>query len=156
MRRSWRSTGRTGMRELSPWAKRSNGREAHRAFYASYMRSPAWWQRRHRWVEEESVLLQSGQSINCAGCGEPWRLSRDDLHHVSYDRLGAEHHDDLWPMCRHCHTALHDLLASTPSWRKLSRELANQLALGVLLDIRDGYSARPVPKGAAAALGEFL
>lgn len=144
------------MRELSPWAARSNGREQHRERYAAYMKSPDWWRRRHQWAEEELRLASSPDGIKCFGCSRLWRLSQDDLHHVTYDRLGHEDHEDLWPLCRGCHTLLHDLLASTGSWRKLSRRLGNQLAIGVLRDTIDGLTAAPLPRGAAAALGDYL
>ena len=54
------------------------------------------------------------------------------MHHASYDRLGNEAHEDLWPLCRPCHTNLHDVLDSTKSWRKLSRLVANTHALSIV------------------------
>lgn len=117
------------MRELEPWAQRSNGREAHRAFYAAYIHSSAWFQRRTRWVEDERELLLEGQQIACVGCSKEWALKRDDLHHVSYERLGNEAHEDLWPMCRSCHSWIHELLRSSRSWRRLALSHGSVLAL---------------------------
>ncbi|MFF8819121.1 HNH endonuclease [Leucobacter sp. NPDC015123] len=57
--------------------------------------------------------MPAGGTIVCLGCGKPWKLKQDDLHHITYDRLGAEEHEDLWPLCRGCHTLIHDLLTST-------------------------------------------
>lgn len=143
------------MRELSPWAVRSNGREAHRQRYAGYMRSPAWYRRRYQWAEEEAGLLPAGGTIVCLGCGKPWKLKQDDLHHITYDRLGAEEHEDLWPLCRGCHTLIHDLLASTKTWRKLPRMQANHVALEYVRDEREGKLSSPLPRG-SSALRDYL
>ena len=116
------------MRELSPWARKSQGRDAHRAVYAGYIVSPKWFARRARWEKDE--LARTAGPVTCVGgCGRPWRLNADDLHHCSYDRLGDEYHEDLWPMCRSCHTELHQVLDSSKSWRKLNRASANRQAL---------------------------
>ncbi|MBL3685670.1 hypothetical protein D3248_01690 [Leucobacter zeae] len=128
------------MRELSPWAIRSRGREDHRARYARYIASRAWFARREQWVSDERARTCS-QMVRCwGGCGNDWRLERDDMHHVSYVRLGDEAHEDLWPLCRGCHDALHQLMDSTRSWRKLHRELANEQAIAI---VRARFSAAP-------------
>ena len=120
------------MRELSPWARKSRGRDAHRARYATYMASPAWFRRRDEWAREEAARLAPAP-IRCrGGCGREWSPERDDLHHCDYDRLGDETHEDLWGMCRTCHTQLHDLLDSSKSWRKLPRRTANLHAIAIL------------------------
>lgn len=120
------------MRELRPGAIRSNSRKEHREFYARYMASPKWFARRERWALEEQ--RRSGKpGIRCrGGCGTVWGLNRGDLHHRSYEHLGNETHEDLWPLCRPCHTQLHQVLGSTRSWRKLPRQLANEQALAVV------------------------
>lgn len=142
------------MRELKPGAIRSRGREAWREFYASYIKSPAWWQRRHRWLEEE-LELERPRPLQClGGCGKDWKLTRDDLHHCSYDRLGNEAHDDLWPLCRTCHSLLHELLDSTRSWRKLPYTLANQHALAVVQDRRSPTTSPA--QNRVASLRDFL
>lgn len=130
------------VRTLNAWATRSRGRDAWRAYYATYITSPEWYARRHKWAIEEA-RRRAGQPIMCAaGCGKAWEVKRDDLHHCDYDRLGDEHHEDLWPMCRACHDALHDLLESTKSWRKLPRRMAGTAALAVLIQHHGGSPNR--------------
>lgn len=134
---------------------RSNGREAHRQRYASYMRSPAWYQRRHQWAADEANLLPEGAGILCLGCNESWTLRQDDLHHVTYDRLGAEDHEDLWPLCRTCHTLLHDQLVASRTWKKLPRTQGNHLALAQVRRERVGrVAAKLSPR--ASTLWEYL
>lgn len=121
------------MRELSPWARKSQGRDQHRARYATYITSAAWYRRRDEWARAEAARVAPAP-IRCrGGCGSIWTPDRDDLHHCSYDRLGDEAHEDLWPMCRDCHSRLHDLLDSSRSWRRIEREQANRLALEILV-----------------------
>lgn len=120
------------MRDLSPWAVRSRGRDQHRAKYAEYISSAAWFQRRNTWAEEEATQQGSGRIVCVGGCGKRWDARRDDLHHCTYERLGNEAHRDLWPMCRDCHTKLHDLMVSTRSWRKLPKRQANVQGLEVI------------------------
>jgi 5-methylcytosine-specific restriction endonuclease McrA len=139
------------MRELSPWATRSQRRDAHRARYAAYITSPEWYQRRESWALEE--VRRSTELIRCVGCRKRWNLHRDDLHHLSYERLGNEAHEDLWPMCRTCHNRLHDLIESTKSWRKLSRRLANQRGLEVVQQIRDVAAPH---RSAAESMRDYL
>ena len=115
------------MRDLNPFATRSLGREKHRAAYAAYMRSEAWFIRRRWWFE---ALSDAGRkSVECLGCGKNWLLGRDDVHHIDYTRLGHEEVDDLWPLCRSCHTLLHQVMESSKSWRKIPRRQANALAI---------------------------
>ena len=57
-------------------------------------------------------------------CRRGWTL-RDDLHHLSYDRLGNERHEDLLPLCRTCHRALHRILDTSPHWRAMPRSTAS-------------------------------
>ena len=134
------------MRELNPWQQRSAGRNQWRAYYRAYITSPAWYRRREQWVadalDELTVLVTEagtgGQAvIECVGCGAGWRPKSDDLHHASYDRLGEEAHEDLWPMCRGCHAWVHELMRSTSTWRKLPLPQASPLALAALHDAID-------------------
>jgi len=81
----------------------------------------------------------------CAACGTPWTL-RDDLHHATYERLGAEAHDDLVPMCRACHEALHFILERSRSWLALPRPVATWgiiARLRAALPPEDAPGARP-------------
>lgn len=106
----------------------SNGRAARGAQYASYMASPAWWARRRRWYREASA---DGEPA-CIGCDQQWTLD-DDMHHVTYERLGDESHDDLWPMCRECHDFVHTILGR-PGWARVGRRQAHRIALRGLRD----------------------
>lgn len=73
-------------------------RELGYSSYDAYLSSPHW--RRLRVTYQES-----GRPIVCI-CGDTEDL---DYHHKTYDRLGAEDLDDLTPLCRRCHAALHTL-----------------------------------------------
>lgn len=116
------------MRELRPEQRRSVGRELHRQKYATYMASTEWRSRRDRWHADE-LNHTAAVEVLCRGCGRVWVLTRDDLHHVDYSRLGDEQHEDLWALCRSCHDRLHELIESSRSWRRLPRRLANEQAL---------------------------
>lgn len=120
------------MRELGRWARKSQGRDRHRAFYARYIESAAWFRRREVWAEAEAERISPAPILCRGGCGTLWRVSVDDLHHCDYARLGNEAHEDLWAMCRSCHTALHQVLESSRSWRKLPKRQANFQAVAVL------------------------
>lgn len=126
------------MRELSPWAIRSGRRDAWRAFYEGYMKSPEWFRRREAWAREECARLRSDTLWCAGGCGTEWTVRRGDLHHNTYVRLGDEAHEDLWALCRGCHDRLHELIESSRSWRRLPRELANHHALAVVRAERTG------------------
>jgi len=112
------------MRELERGSRRSAGREAHRARYAAYMSSSAWRERRERFVDE--YLEAHGSEPTCVVCGEPWRVERDDLHHHHYDTLGEERFEDLAPMCRADHEALHSIMRGRASWRRVNRAAASK------------------------------
>ena len=118
------------MREPRPGLGWSAGRIALRARYADYMDSEAWRRRRRQWLN--SWVARHGRPPVCAVCGCPWSLAHGDLHHRSYGRLGHETTTDLIPLCRACHTQVHDLLESTPSWRRLDRAQATDMAVGRL------------------------
>lgn len=119
------------MREQSPFARRSLGREQHRTFYATYITSQQWRDRRTLWAATETARLAPAV-LSCVGCDDRWRLSHDDLHHCDYARLGAEADDDLWPLCRACHDQLHAILDAVPAYRKMKKRHANTLALAAL------------------------
>lgn len=89
-------------------------RAAHRARYARYMASGRWFARRDRWVAEET---DTAGAVVCAVCGDPW----DDLHHMTYARMGSERHDDLVPLCREHHDALHRAYEAG-KWRGMQYE----------------------------------
>jgi hypothetical protein len=86
------------------------------------MDSPQWWRLREAWLAE--WRRRYGVNPVCVVCGGPWRLHGDDLHHMSYARLGHERFEDLWPFDRDCHEALHRVWDASPGWRALGRERA--------------------------------
>lgn len=110
-----------------PWSRR---RVRRRATYATWMASDAWWDLRRRW--HDTWVARHGQPPTCAVCDGPWSLDHGDLHHRSYQHLGAEHLDDLMAVCRACHSRLHQLIESTPSWRRLGRRRATDTAIALL------------------------
>jgi hypothetical protein len=71
------------------------------ASYGDYLRSPHWLRTRQRYLESD--LPQT-----CV-CGD-WDIQ---LHHMTYERVGAEELSDLTPLCRRCHSLVHVL-----EWRR--------------------------------------
>ena len=69
------------------------------AEYPAYIKSK-------KWARKKQEYWTSGRSTNCYICDRP-RNASFHMHHKTYDRLGAEHLDDLSPVCRACHTAIH-------------------------------------------------
>lgn len=124
---------------------RGRRRTLARITYQHYIDSQAWRQVRLAWADEYD-RRHPGRPARCVICGQEWKVGRDDLHHLTYDRLGAERFDDLMPLCRADHELLHRWLDSSKSWRRLqlrvaSIELARRLA--------DAQSARAVYGGCA-------
>jgi len=110
----------------------SRARVARRARYAGYIRSRAWWRSRAAWYAAHAADPSRGEPC-CAACDAPWLLDRDDLHHTTYDRLGHERSADHIPMCRACHSRLHDVWDTSPAWRKLGRA---QATVGITAALR--------------------
>jgi hypothetical protein len=48
----------------------------------------------------------AGREPACVVCGRSTDL---ELHHLSYDQLGHEQHEDLVPMCHRDHELWHDV-----------------------------------------------
>jgi 5-methylcytosine-specific restriction endonuclease McrA len=65
-------------------------------WYRGYLQSP-WWKRRRL-----DKLDTAGHSCEKCGAQEPL-----EVHHLSYDRLGAELMSDLMVLCDQCHYAAH-------------------------------------------------
>lgn len=65
--------------------------------YLAYLRSP-------HWARVKARYRASDLPQECM-CGE----TEVDLHHCTYERVGAERLDDLRPLCRRCHNAVHVL-----------------------------------------------
>jgi 5-methylcytosine-specific restriction endonuclease McrA len=95
-----------------------------RQFYASYIVSEAWFERRRRWTEEFAERFPN-EPLVCFICGSAWTLESDDMHHVTYDHVGHEEFDELWPLCRKDHDELHRIYENVPAWRRLSRRQAS-------------------------------
>src|SRR5699024_3763718 len=101
-------------------------RAAARRLYDQYMSSPAWWAFRKAWHE----WAETFGDVHCLGCGQEWSL-RDDLHHLTYERLRRESFTDLWPLCRECHVFVHAVL-DRPGWYRAGRVQAHRAALAAL------------------------
>ncbi|WZU30791.1 hypothetical protein Rruber_00238 [Rhodococcus ruber] len=68
------------------------------ATYDRYITSDAW--------EARKLAYYATHERPCHGCS----TTKDvDLLHHTYDRLGAEHDDDLVPVCESCHMLIHRL-----------------------------------------------
>jgi hypothetical protein len=67
--------------------------------YDEYLCSPHWRGIRTQYRSAED------RPQNCINCG----ADRFELHHKTYERLGAEELDDLIPLCRDCHQLVHVL-----------------------------------------------
>lgn len=71
-------------------------RTASRDFYLAYLNTPDWRRRRNR-----ALQLANWQCQHCAA-------KRDlEVHHKTYERLGAEWDDDLEVVCTTCHDGVH-------------------------------------------------
>jgi hypothetical protein len=56
------------------------------------------------WKEVRSWFWARNKNRHCRGCsGKP-----EQIHHVTYKRLGAEKPYDLVAVCRSCHEAVHE------------------------------------------------
>jgi 5-methylcytosine-specific restriction endonuclease McrA len=122
----------------------SRGWVVRRAGYQAYMRSPQWSERRRRWVKEwksYAATHRSGAAPQCRVCGRLWTLKSGDLHHLHYDRLGAELFEDLVPLCRPHHEALHQLYDTSADWRRMGRVQATFGIIGVLQRLHQAATA---------------
>jgi hypothetical protein len=64
--------------------------------YDEYLRSPEWKERRDRIVKRDR-----GQCQSCTS------KSQLQVHHMTYERIGNEHDDDLVTVCHACHQRIH-------------------------------------------------
>jgi hypothetical protein len=69
-------------------------------YYIDYLRSPQWASVGERYRTSESNALTQ----KCVVCADP----KFELHHRTYQRLGAELLSDLVPLCRLHHEELHE------------------------------------------------
>jgi hypothetical protein len=112
------------------------GRIERRCLYALWMASPEWRALRAAWLEE--WRRRHRVEPTCVICDGPWTL-RDDLHHRSYVRLGTEVFEDLLPMHRSCHEAVHRIWEHSPAWRKLGW---SQATVGIAAILRQAIQQR--------------
>lgn len=68
-----------------------------RRTYGRYINSRAWANRRKQYFER--------YARQCAFCGKRTEI---ELHHHTYERMGRELDDDMVPLCRDHHQAVHD------------------------------------------------
>lgn len=125
------------MRDPRPGLAWSRRRVRRRGLYASWMSSRQWLARREQW--QRAWVAAHGAEPRCVACGGPWSLRGGDLHHRSYDRLGAEADCDLIPLDRACHDRLHAILESSPAWRRLGRAHATDV---IVARIRGSATSR--------------
>jgi hypothetical protein len=60
------------------------------------------------WKNKRAEYIASKEHSNdCYGCGKRYK-SGFHLHHVTYQRLGAERLSDLVMVCRLCHESIHE------------------------------------------------
>jgi hypothetical protein len=87
-------------------------------FYLAYLNTPDWRSRRNR-----ALLLANWRCQRCA--------SKRDLqvHHVTYERLGAEWDQDLEVVCRDCHEG-HHIDEMSESEHRLMLKLASEVLHG--------------------------
>lgn len=74
-----------------PWRTRSIDVDGDVLAYSEYIQSTAWDRRRHEY------FTKHGRA--CACCG----AHAQELHHLTYDRIGRELDDDLMGLCKSCH-----------------------------------------------------
>jgi hypothetical protein len=83
-----------------------------------------------------------------------WTLKHGHLHHLTYQRIGAEDDTDLLPLCAAHHARLHELLVK-PRWRRLGRAAASQQIVTRMASRNsdpDGGSASAAQLAAAGAI----
>lgn len=77
------------------WEQRGDGAGAWDKWYQNYLASDKWRKTRLRILERDDHV--------CASCGG----AATQVHHLTYDRVGQEHDDDLVSICRPCHEKEH-------------------------------------------------
>lgn len=128
------------MRELDKHARRSAKRDQFRARYNAYVSSAAWRAVRRGWAEE--YRQRHAAEPACEVCGGDWKLSVDDLHHHTYDRLTEEAFEDLAPLCRRCHDLVHDTIRRSPHWARMRDVAASTKVIERLRRLKEIESVR--------------
>jgi 5-methylcytosine-specific restriction endonuclease McrA len=71
--------------------------------YNEYMESEAWQRRRLN-----ILVARQWRCEKCRlDCSIPQRRGYINVHHLTYERLGAEWAEDLMALCRECHRQAH-------------------------------------------------
>lgn len=83
-------------RRRSPYAPRKGRKSVNQTLYAEYLQS-------EHWRAFKSLYRVSEYPQACINCGDP----EYELHHKTYERLGAELFTDVVPLCRGHHKAAH-------------------------------------------------
>lgn len=91
-RQRWREQAELRKQALAPSTS-----PTPRVDYHQYITSQEWWARR------ELVMRRAGGI--CEGCGTARAV---EVHHMTYDHLGAEFLWELRAVCRACHARFHD------------------------------------------------
>ncbi|MBC8106207.1 MAG: hypothetical protein H7Z14_06420 [Anaerolineae bacterium] len=76
--------------------------------YSDYLAGAWWKERRERYRQEHAGACGS---VQCRYC----ETRAADLHHTSYQRLGAEDDADLLPLCREHHAEWHTFGSVQPA-----------------------------------------
>lgn len=97
-----------------------------RDFYISYLNSSSWRTRRRRALELANW--------RCSRCGSKRDLQ---VHHTSYERLGAEWDQDLEVLCADCHEAHHEAEAERSDLGLYLRLVRQAIAAQPLASIAD-------------------
>lgn len=116
--------------------------------YRNYLRSRAWNWRRRRWFRD---VRAAGREPACQVCG--LRLEDTDsldLHHVSYAGVGkvdgrwaaTEADEDLLPLCRADHQAVHRMLDRSKDFYGWDRRRATVVIIAHLVREREERSRR--------------
>ena len=98
--------------------------------YQEYITSQKWFNRR------KGILGLDG--YRCVLCGRKYELQ---VHHLTYERLGAESPDDLATLCVRCHNDVHIAQRG---------ELASEKAMLQMQPIEEGEWQRRLEKKEAA------
>lgn len=97
------------------------------ARYVDYLASP-------HWEAFKESYRASGRSFRCAACG----AGKVQLHHHTYERLGAEDLADVTPLCRPHHEEVHRLLKESGRFVRDTR-----WAVGVIGGGRERVAQQP-------------
>jgi len=68
--------------------------------YSEYLNSD-------QWKRKRKLVMERSNGV-CEGCGV---YKANQVHHLSYRRLGNEMLFDLVALCRSCHMAIHNVQA---------------------------------------------